>query len=43
MIINKYSLIGVNKMFKNMTDLKEILSSINIKCHGEEILKIINE
>lgn len=29
-------------MFKNMTDLKEILSSINIKCHGEEILKIIS-
>lgn len=39
MIINKYSLIGVNKMFKNMTDLKEILSSINIKCHGEKMLK----
>lgn len=39
MIINKYSLIGVNKMFKNMTDLKEILSSINIKCHEEEMLK----
>ena len=33
----------VDKMPKDIEELKEILSPIKIKCHGEEILKIINE